>query len=205
MEEELAGVVDDPEHHEFDVDDVLVARQHQAFLGDVADGDGAARGAEQIGAGQGLHTDLDAIDVRDRRQIDRLDRIGPAELQARRQRSVELAEAQDDALLVRVHTDGKRVKGDHRDRHEQDQSQKAAADAAAGHGLLQAILTSLQQLFEIRRWAAAGRTLAPGPAAFPATPAAVLTTPGHISYPLPLPISGTHPDRARLTQCCDQY
>ena len=31
VEEILAGVLDQPEHHELDVDDVLVAGQHQAF------------------------------------------------------------------------------------------------------------------------------------------------------------------------------
>ena len=42
----LLGVLDAPEHDEIDVDDVLVAGQHQALLGHVAH---AARGAAVLG------------------------------------------------------------------------------------------------------------------------------------------------------------
>ena len=44
VEEEIARVLDDPEHGEIDVDDVLVAGEHQAFFGNIAHGIGIAAG-----------------------------------------------------------------------------------------------------------------------------------------------------------------
>ena len=79
VEEVLLRVLDAPEDDEVDVDDVLVAGQHQAFLGHVADAAG-----EAARAGAGAHADLDDVLPRHLRQAHLLDRIGQAEVQARR-------------------------------------------------------------------------------------------------------------------------
>ena len=90
----LLRVLDAPVDHEVDVDDVLVAGQHQALFGDIADAAAAAR--------RSAHADLDDVLARDLRQPHFLDRVGQAEMQARRLLPVDLAEAHDDAELVRV-------------------------------------------------------------------------------------------------------
>ena len=79
VEEIMLRVLDAPEHDEVDIDDVLVAGQHQAFLGHVAHAAGkAARGHARA------HADLDDVLPRHLRQAHLLDRIGQAEVQARR-------------------------------------------------------------------------------------------------------------------------
>ena len=95
------------------------------------------------------HADLDAIDARDLGQLDLLDRIGPAEVEAGRQLAHILAEAQHDAELVGIDAHGEAEKADQRDQHRGDQHRERAAHAAARHGLAQAVLAAAQNLFEV--------------------------------------------------------
>ena len=78
IEQVLLRVLDAPEDDEIDVDDVLVAGQHQAFFGHVATLPAAAVPSA------GAHADLDDVLARHLRQAHFLDRIGQAEVQARR-------------------------------------------------------------------------------------------------------------------------
>ena len=59
VEEVVAGALglDHPEHREIDVDDVLVAGEHQALFRHVADGGAAAQILDQP------HADIDAVDA----------------------------------------------------------------------------------------------------------------------------------------------
>ena len=67
-------VVDPPEHGEIDVDDVLVAGKHQALF--QARSDRASAAGLDAGAAGGAVADLDAVDPRDGRRLDALDRPG---------------------------------------------------------------------------------------------------------------------------------
>ena len=89
VEEVFRGVVDHPEDREIDVDDVLVAGQHQAFLGDVA-----ARCRAPIIDGL---TDRDAIHARNLGRVDGLDRIGQTEVEAGLGVAIEAAETKHHA------------------------------------------------------------------------------------------------------------
>ncbi len=66
-----------PEHREIDVDDVLVAGEHQAFFRHVAHGGAAAQVFDHA------HADVDAVDARDLRREHGLDRIGQVIVEAR--------------------------------------------------------------------------------------------------------------------------
>ena len=136
-----------------------------------------ARGVADVG--RAAHADLDAVDARHLRQLDLLDRIGPAEIQAGRKLADIFAESQHDAELVGVDPHGEAEKADQRDQHHGEQHGERAAHAAARHGLAQPVLAAAQDLFEVGLLAGAGPR-APGPtaAAFP-TAAAALIAPRH--------------------------
>ena len=86
----LARVANLPEHRAIGLDDVFVARQHLPF----APGRGVAgRCARGI-------AELNLIDLRDLRQQDGLDRVGPMEMQPRLRGIDPFAESQHHALLV---------------------------------------------------------------------------------------------------------
>src|SRR5215471_16686395 len=67
VEQVFPGVIDDPEHREVDVDDVLVAGQHQGFPRHVLSGAATLADAKP---------DLDTVDARHLRPLDRLDGRG---------------------------------------------------------------------------------------------------------------------------------
>ena len=146
-----ARVADPPEHDEIDIDDVLVAGEHQALFGHVAD---RARGVADVG--RAAHADLDAIDARHFGQLDLLDRIGPAEIQTGRKLADIFAESEHDAELVGIDPNGEAEKADRRDQHRGEQHRERAAHAAARHGLAQPVLAPAQDLFEVRLLAGAG-------------------------------------------------
>ena len=177
VEEVVLRVLDAPEHDEIDIDDVLVAGQHQAFLGHIAHAAGKA--ARRHGR---AHADLDDVLPRHLRQAHLLDRIGQAEVQTRRLAADRLAEAHDDAELIGIDAEGEGIEGDNRRRHHRQQEhERARQPRAARHHLLELVLAALQQLFQIRLiLGAARRSLAPwASAAASAAAAPTLITPGH--------------------------
>ena len=175
IEQKLGRVADLPEHDEIDVDDVLVAGQHQTLLRHVAD---RARSVADLGSA--AHADLDAVDARHLGQLNLLDRIGPAEIQAGRELAHIFAEPEHDAELVGVNPNGEAEKADESDQHDGGQRQERTAHAPAGHRLPDAVLAAAQNLFEVGLLAGAAGTRAPGPAAaaFPAA-ASALIAPRH--------------------------
>ena len=157
VEEELAGVVDDPEHHELDVDDVLIARQHQAFLADVA---GAGRAGRVVA---GAEPDLDPVDARHLGSLDMPDRRRPIVMQARRRGLDPLAEDELDPLLVRL--DAVDAEGEPDDEHDQDHQKQPATgpEHAARKRAPETILALAQKLFQVRRTVAAEAATAASP------------------------------------------
>ncbi len=175
VEQEFRRVADAPEHDEIDIDDILVAGEHQALFGHVADG---ARGLAVLG--RAAHADLDAVDAGHLRQLDRLDRIGPAEVEAGRQQAHELAEAQHDAELLRIDAHREAEKADEGDERHGEQDREGSAHAPAGNGLADAVLAAAQNFLKVGLLAGAAGARAPRPAAaaFP-TAAAALIAPRH--------------------------
>ena len=114
------------------------------------------------------------------RQLDLLDRIGPAEVQTGRKLADILAKSEHNAEFVGIDANGEAEKTNRRDENRGDQHREWAAHAAARHGLAQPVLAAAQDLFEVGLLAGAGPR-APRPttaAAFPAA-AAALITPRH--------------------------
>ena len=137
VEQEFGRVADAPEHHEVDIDDILVAGEHQALFGDVAD-----RGRGLAVLRRAAHAKLDAIDAGDLGQLDHFDRIGPAEIQAGRKQAHELAKAEHHAELFRIDAHGEAEKADQRHECHGDHHGKRAAHAPARDGLPDAVLAS---------------------------------------------------------------
>ena len=75
------------------------------------------------------HADLDDVLARHLGQAHLLDRIGQAEVQARRLLANRLAEPHDDAELVGVDAEGEGVEGDDRGQHDDDQEHERARQA----------------------------------------------------------------------------
>ena len=137
VEQEFGRVADAPEHHEVDIDDILVAGEHQALFGDVAD-----RGRGLAVLRRAAHAKLDAIDAGDLGQLDHFDRIGPAEVEAGRKQAHELAKAEHHAELFRIDAHGEAEKADQRHERHGDHHRKRAAHAPARDGLPDAVLAS---------------------------------------------------------------
>ena len=128
VEEIVADAVrlDPPQHGEIDVDDVLVAGQHQAFLGHVAHGAAAPRRIVDQ-----RHADRDGGDAQRLRQQHGLDRIGQMIVQAGLHGAHMLAEAQHDAEFFRLDAE-KSGQAPDRQRADQDQRDADAAEVTAG-------------------------------------------------------------------------
>jgi hypothetical protein len=88
-------------HREVDIDDVLVAGQHQAFFRHIAHGAAAPRRIVDQG-----HADRDGGDAQRLRQQHGLDWIGQMIIQAGLHRAHMLAEAQHDAELFGLDAEG---------------------------------------------------------------------------------------------------
>ena len=147
VEEKIADAVglDPPQHGEIDVDDVLVAGQHQAFFRHVAHGAAAPRRIVDQ-----RHADRDGGDAQRLRQQHGLDRIRQMIVQARLHGAHMLAEAQHDAELFRLDAEEAGQAPD-RQRADQDQRDAHAAEMTAGQQLLQPVLTAAQKVLKIRR------------------------------------------------------
>ena len=92
-----AGRLHLPEHREIDVDDVLVAGEHQAFLRHVA-----RRWCRRAPIVDLAHADVDLVDAQRLGREHGLDRIRQVVIQAGLHLAHFLAEAQHDAELVRL-------------------------------------------------------------------------------------------------------
>ena len=143
VEQEIGRVPDHPEYRELHVHDVLVAREHEALRRDVACRGAATRIVEQTNA------DVGTIDSRHLRRERRLDRVRPVIVEARLGQIDELAEAQHDALLVRVHAVEPRQQP-HDDQRKHDEHAAAAAKAARQERA-QPILATADQVLKIGR------------------------------------------------------
>ncbi len=147
-----AGRFHPPQHREIDVDDVLVAGEHQALLGHVAYRRAAPRILDQA------HADVDLVDAKRLRRERRLDRIRQVIIEARLHLAHELAEPQHHAQFVRLDAEEAGKAPQHHG-GERDQREAAAAEIARQHGA-QLVLAPAQQFFEIGR--ARPRRLWPG-------------------------------------------
>ena len=158
-----AGVLDQPQQHEVDVDDVLVAGQHQALVRRprAPSRCGAISAAER----KPISTRLERVTLGVEHG---LDRRGEVPVEARLGGLGPLAEAQHHALLVRLHAiEAARQPDRDQDQRDRDQRLAIAAEAAAGAArkdLPDLLLAAAQQLLEIRRLlpARADRPRAPG-------------------------------------------
>ena len=101
-----AASLDLPEDREIDVDDVLVAGQHQALSG-------MSRPAVPVSI-VGELADGDAVHAGDASACRPLDRVGQAEIQAGRRVAVDIAEAKHDAELVWLDPEGEEIIGNDR-------------------------------------------------------------------------------------------
>ena len=173
-----AGRLDLPQHREIDVDDVLVAGEHQAFLRHVA-----RRGAAAAHVLDRAHADVDLVDAQRLRREHRLDRIGQVVIQSRLHLAHVLAEAQHHAEFVRLNPEeaGKSPQRQHR----QSQQRKApAAEAVARQEAAQFVLAAAENLLQVRRRGAARRLRSRAPGALTArnprtATAAALIAPWH--------------------------
>ena len=121
VEEEIADLVrlDLPQHREIDVDDVLVAGEHQGFFRQVAHGAAAAQ----------IETDVDLVDAQRLRRERGLDRIGQVIIQPRLRFAHEFAEAEHHAKLIGLDPE-KAGKAPQHDSGHRDQGETAAAEIA---------------------------------------------------------------------------
>src|SRR4029079_15866735 len=119
------------------------------------------------------------MDAGDLRQLDLLDRIRPAEVQAGRELAHILPKSEHDADLLGVHAHGEAEETDQRDRAHGNQCTQGSAHAAARHGLTDAVLAAPQDLLKIRLLAGSCGTRAPGTAATALPTAPALIAPRH--------------------------
>src|SRR5208282_1103387 len=157
VEEEEARVLDDPLHRELDVDDVLVASEHLAFLIDVA--------RERLPAGiarPASEADFHLVHARDLGREHMPDRCRQVIVQARRGRIDPLAEDHRNPLLLRLHPINTGRKPQDQGTADEQCDDPRIAPAAAGQEPAQHILEFADDIFEIgllrRRWTAAPRT-----------------------------------------------
>jgi hypothetical protein len=109
-----------PQHREIDIDDVLVASEHQGFFQHVVLGAAAAQ----------IETDVDLVDAQRLRRECGLDRIGQMIIQPRLHLAHELAEAEHDTELIGLDAE-EPGKAPQHDRGNRDQGEAAAAEIAA--------------------------------------------------------------------------
>ena len=161
--------LDPPQHREIDVDDVLVAGEHQALLRHVAHRGAAAQIVDDA------HADVDLVDAQRLRRQRGLDRIGQVIVQAGLRPRGRTCRSAAPRRARRARRGRSRRRPTARSRAEHDQREAAAAEIAARQHAAQLVLAAPQQLLEVGRRRAgrlrprAPRALAaarsPGPAA----------------------------------------
>ena len=155
VEEVGARVLDHPEDGKVDVDDVLVAGQHQRLFRHLTRG----RAARALA---GAVADLGAVDAGDAGRQHGLDRIGQVVVEARLRRPVVGAEAQHDADLVGLHAVEAADQPDDDDCGDDDGDTGAGAEIARQQPA-KPVLPAAQQLLEIGRLRAAAARWRPPP------------------------------------------
>src|SRR5690606_35815963 len=150
-----------PEQREPNIDDVLVARQHQTFV--AAGATGAVDGAD----GGLVFRDGDALDALNRPQV---------EMQARGTDLNRLTETELHAQLLGID----RVEGVHQPEHDQRKRNAHKGPATAGHAALELIAATSQNFLEIGGSTTPARATAPT-----AATAARRLTPGTASIAVP--------------------
>src|SRR5262249_37995982 len=174
----IVGLLADlPLHVEVDVDDVLIAGQHQAF---------GQEGGRGFAAHVGAAADLRALDRGHLGLLDGADRRRHVPVETGTGDVLDLAEDHAYADLVRLHGVDTREQpaGDDEDR---DDGDAASAADAPGHVALDAILAAAQQFLEVGRTLAGGAA-SPWPRTAAATPGAAapsLILPRHLVRKLP--------------------
>src|SRR6266536_1047738 len=164
--------LDQPEHRELDIDDVLVPGEHQALFGNVAHGAAAAVVLDQP------HADVDLVHAQRLRGERGLDRIRYVIIEPGLHIADVFAESQHDAELVGLDAE-EAGKSPQRENAEQDQHGAPTAEASARQHAPELVLAAAQQLLEVRRSGTGGlRSGVPGPLSGTPRPAA-LTTPRH--------------------------
>ena len=140
-----AGRLHFPQNREVDVDDVLVAGEHQALLRYIAYGCAVAPDIVHDS-----HADIDLVHAQRLRSERRLDRIWQMVVQARLDLAYCLAEAQHNAQLIRLDPEkaGKTPKRDHAKHYE---SETASAEIAARQHAPQFVLAATQDFLQIGR------------------------------------------------------
>src|SRR5690242_16187911 len=137
----MAGL-DLPQRRKIDIDDVLIAGQHQRFLRHIAHGATTAQ----------IEADVDLVDAQRMRRQHGLDRVGQVIIQPRRHFAHEFAETQHHAELIGLDPEESGEAPQHYSRH-CDQG-KAAAAKIARHQSAQPVLAAAQKFFEIGRFRA---------------------------------------------------
>ena len=164
VEEISLGVLDDPKGGEVDVDDVLVAGQHQCLFGNLA-GDLAAARALGIPV-----ADLGPVDAGHARRQDALDRARQVIVETWLSRPIIGAKPQNDPDLIGQYAVEAARQPDDEDA-EHDDGDAAACSKAARQHAPKAVLAAPQQLLEV------GSLRAPPARARP-TAAAAVAAPG---------------------------
>jgi hypothetical protein len=153
VEEEITRIVDDPLHRKIDVDDVLVAREHQALFRHLAVG--AARAAA------GAVADLGAADVGDGHLEDRAEGRRRVPVEARRGVADVATEHGVHAHLVLAHRiEAGEAVDDHAEDGDEGDALGADVAATARQDVLQALLAATDQFLEVRGLIAAATTAA---------------------------------------------
>ncbi len=134
-----AARLDPPQHREIDIDDVLVAGEHQALLRHVAHRGAAAKVVDDA------HADVDLAHLQRLGRERALNRIRQMIVEARIDLANLLAETQHDATLVGLDPEETGNAPQH-DRAERDQRKAAATEIAAGQHTPQLVLAAPQQL-----------------------------------------------------------
>src|SRR5262245_10291757 len=147
VEEEFADAcrLHFPQNREVDVDDILVAGEHQALLRYIAHG--CATAADIVNY---THADVDLVHTQRLGREHGLDRMRQMIVQARLDLAHCLAEAQHNAQLIRLDPE-KPGKSPKRDYTKEDESETASAEIAAGQHTPQFVLAATEDVLQIRR------------------------------------------------------
>ena len=124
VEEIHLRILDAPEDHEIDIDNVFISGQHEAFF----------RHPERPAIGPACaHADLDDVLSRHLREMHLLDRIRKTEMQAGRFLAARLSQVQDDAELIGINAEGESKKRNDRrqyDGHQKENGQRSLSRRA---------------------------------------------------------------------------
>ena len=150
VEQILERIGNLPLNRQINIDNILIAREHQAFFGDVTT-------LAPIARARPAKADIDLMDGRDFGAQDRFNRVGQMPVQARIGDLDHFAKAHDDALLVGLDTINAR--GQPHQKHQHPNPDQSLGAKAAGQGVFHSLLSHADNVFDIwRAWPAAAIT-----------------------------------------------